>query len=187
VAAREYGRAIDVFRRLVLRNPDNVDFLGYLAGTLNNLADVQQSLRRFDEAIGSFEEGLRHQRKAVSQAPGIQHQRRTLSRLLHNLARAYRLAERPAEAVRLTLERRLLYPDDYAAQYDVARDLALALPLITDDPAEHERVARLTVETLNRAVDTGFRNKARFDEAEWKPLRNRDDFAKLMDRFTRDS
>src|SRR5207248_1084212 len=111
-AVKSYHEAEAHFRALVKCTPENLLYPNYLAGTLNNMGDVLQTLKKDEEALKTFEEAVRVQRTAFDRAPHSRGFRRDLASQSRNLARAYRLAKRPGDALNVTLEIRKLYPED---------------------------------------------------------------------------
>lgn len=163
------------------RSPDVVTYPHYLAGTLNNLADNLQALNRPAEAIKVFEEAVRLEKAALDRAPHSREYRLLLSGLYHNLARAYRLEKRHADAVGLALERRQLWLKNGPELGRLLADFLEAAALLPADAPERRRYVDHALATLDMALAAGYKdfNRLHSDPA-LTLLRERDEFGRLV-------
>ena len=61
-AEESYGKAIAAHERLVAQNPERLDYLSRLGGSLNNLGTALSSRGEIASAIARYREAIGHQR-----------------------------------------------------------------------------------------------------------------------------
>jgi serine/threonine protein kinase/tetratricopeptide (TPR) repeat protein len=123
------------------------------------------------------EADLKEALSLLRQAPG---QRAFLRFAWRELARYYRMSERPADAAQAALERRKLSARLPGELYQTACDLAACVPL-TKDSNEQNRYEEWAMETLRQARAAGFANLSLLNsDPALAPLRRRPDFRALL-------
>jgi len=144
----------------VRQNPGDLDLHSSLGGIYNNLAIVQEELRRPAEAAASYRRAIEHQKTAQSQAPKVSRYRVFLSKHYFNYGRVLRRLGRPEEAVHAALARRALWPNDPQHLVAVAEELAGATKLLAGSKGTEmsaDRCADYAVETLKQAMASGWK------------------------------
>ena len=149
-AADLYTEALEVYRRLAAASPEAYE--PDVALTLNNLAILQDNLRRYAEAEGNYTEALEIRRRLAAASPEAYEP--NVADTLNNLAALQSDLRHYAEAEvnyteALEIRRRLAaaYPEAYES--DVAETLwNLALLFGKTGPSEKERAC------WNEALDT---------------------------------
>ncbi|MFL5340533.1 MAG: protein kinase domain-containing protein [Gemmataceae bacterium] len=194
--AKQPGDALDSLNRagaiweaLRAAEPDNPRHHQHLGAVWNNRGRALARLDRTDEALAAFRQSIACGRVAADKAPGQEPYRRTLGDPYVGLAGLLRKLGRPAEAAAASLERARLLPNDPDELYDVARELALCVPLVgrgrpalTDaEQTERRRLADQAVEYLRQAIQHGYADaKPLENDSCWAPLRSREDFRLLV-------
>jgi tetratricopeptide (TPR) repeat protein len=138
-----------------------------LAATCRRLSNVRLTQGRLLESRAAVEHALKYGREAQRLAPAREEVRQGLCASCHQLARVERAAGQPELAAEAALECRTLCPDKGEELVEVARDLALAIPLIgkgsaltAEEKSQRQRLADQAVAVLRQAVDKGFRGVA---------------------------
>jgi tetratricopeptide (TPR) repeat protein/tRNA A-37 threonylcarbamoyl transferase component Bud32 len=181
-AVQSYQRAADIRRPLVEANPDHLSVRNDLGLSLASLGTALGQLGRLDDARNALRQALEHHRRVLARAPEVPWYRKCLSTALGALATVERHAGRPDEAVTLALERQKLWAGDPAHLYEVARDLAQT----ASQAGAPRRAAVLAVNAIRQAAACGFHDVGRLrTDATLDPLRQRDDFRKLLDELDR--
>ncbi|HZT79757.1 MAG TPA: hypothetical protein VFA26_06035, partial [Gemmataceae bacterium] len=104
--------------------------------------------------------------------------------LYNNLARAYRLEKRPAEAVLLTLERRKLWGGDPRQLARLPRDFLLAANLAPAGSSERRRYTEHALETVAEALAAGYRDVDGLrKDRDLEPLRKLPEFEALLRKY----
>jgi tetratricopeptide (TPR) repeat protein len=156
---------------------------------LSNSGKALMSLGRPAEAVEAFRRAVEERRLIVADGPITKGGRRSLGNEFLDLAEAERALGRPAEAAATLLKLRDLWDDDPDGLYELARNLALCIPIvaeghaepIAEQQAERKKYADRAVDALRRAVAVGFRDLARMrKDADLGPLRARPDFQTLV-------
>jgi eukaryotic-like serine/threonine-protein kinase len=183
-------QARDVRERLVGLHPDDLECRNNLAVTLHHLGEAQWLLGRREEALACYRQATEQQHQALHLGPQVPQLRQALSTLYRKLAQRQRELGRPGEAAATARRRRDLWPGQPDELYDVARELALCIPLVGKEPtaltaaqqAEREGYAAEAMAELRQAVAHGFRDAERLrKDPDLELLRSRDDFRKLVD------
>jgi tetratricopeptide (TPR) repeat protein len=188
-ALAPYRKARDIQERLVAAHPALVEYRRNLARTLNNLGALHTRLGHPEEALPVLRQAIEHQRDALARDQRLALSRRGFNFHYGALAEALRALGRPAEAVAATLERQKLCAGQPRDLFNVARELALAAPLVgpkagalsPDEEAERARYLDLALAALRQALEAGFRDAdACCKEPAFAPLRGRQEFTELL-------
>jgi tetratricopeptide (TPR) repeat protein len=173
-------RAVAIRERLTRDHPDVTDYQGWLGSTWNNLAEVEMEQGRWLEARQSLERAIESQRRALSSAPHNPLYRWWLTVHLAHLVKVHRALSQPTEAVRTAREcAAALVQENHAALYQVARALALSVPLVQEN--QKPALAAEAVQMLNAAVNAGWSDAEHTSrDPDLVPLHDRDDFRRLV-------
>jgi serine/threonine-protein kinase len=171
-ALAEVGKAVTLLEDL--QNKEQLSAQGrvYLRNSYGTRAIILDRLQRPGDAAGDWE-------RAARLDAGPSRNQFWLSRSL-SLARAGKHARATAEAEALAKGN-----PSGADLYKLARVYALSVSAARDDEKLQERYATRAVEFLGRAHGTGYFGDAKFvanlkKDADLDPLRQRDDFRKLL-------
>jgi hypothetical protein len=185
-AESSFHRAVALQEILVEQDRQNVDLQSELGVMYNDLGVVLEELKRAPEAVTAYEKAVDHQRHAVASAAGIARYRQYLSKHYFNYGQALRRTGHPADAARIALARRELWPKDPQHLFSVAEELAVSAREISAgkaDPAGEitaDKCAAYALETLKQATAAGWRPPP---SGNWmksfSTLKNRDDFLAL--------
>ncbi len=189
-ALEAYRASRDLLERLVREAPDRPDYHSDLGTTLNNLGVIEAQLDRFGDGLAALRRAVEHQRVAFGKAPQTLRYRHALNSHYGSLGEVHRAMRRPDEAVAATLERVKLWPDNPGELYLIARDLALAAAAVgrgrtlsEEEEAQRGKYLDLSLQVLRKALDGGFKDRARMrKEPAFALLRERDDFNRLLNR-----
>jgi hypothetical protein len=139
--------------------------------------------------VSAHRTAIAKQRSALEQFPQAAEYREQLGQHYLHLAALQRDLSRPTKAVATSLERRQLWPHNANELYEVARELALCIPLVAkgqaelsaQEHAERQRYADQALETLRQAVREGFADRDRLqNEPDLAPPRSSAEFQKLL-------
>jgi len=165
-SAEWYAKAIRILTPIYEREPRDVRVRMFLRNGHAGRARALDRLQQFAKAIPDWDKAI--ELSPTAQQPGLRAPR-AISRL-----QAGQVAEAVAEVAELTKT-----PSWPAPQwYDFACVYAVASGKVADKKDEY---AKRAVELLQKAVKAGFKDVAHMKEdTDLDPLRNRDDFKKLM-------
>jgi len=182
-------RAIQLWEVLIKdESPPNLENLYHLAGALNNRGLALNDLKRYDEALPTFDEATRRFREVLDKS-GPKEARWQLSSVYHGIASAHRGLGRPADAAKAARECRKNLPDDPNDLFDVARQFAMCADLVgkgkpdltANDRAERRTYADEAMAALRHAVKSGFKDAGRLEkDGKLESLHGRDDFQALV-------
>jgi tetratricopeptide (TPR) repeat protein/tRNA A-37 threonylcarbamoyl transferase component Bud32 len=183
---QSFETARGIWEEMVKADPDNLELRSNLATCCANIG-LSLSLRKQREAaVGSYEEAIRHRRIAYNGQPEAN--RQTLSDHYCDLAKLQHALGRLNEAAEAALERQKLWPTNPNQLYEVARELALCVPLVGKDKdpllpeeqAQRRRYSDQALDVLRQAVANGYKDIEQLKTAsDLDPLRSREDFKKL--------
>jgi tetratricopeptide (TPR) repeat protein len=188
-AQEAYEQARAIQEKLVQANPDHLGYRTELASTLINLGVILGQRGNIGDGHAALLRGLEVASVSFRIAPQIIEHRRVMNGLYGSLAENERAGNHPAEAVAATLERGKLWPEKAVEQFNVARELSLALELVgkgrpdltDDEKAKREKYSNLVVEKLRQARALGFKDVERMrQDPAFEPLRQRVDFQELL-------
>jgi serine/threonine protein kinase len=181
--------AVTRYQRLLQAHPNRLELRSLLGRALTNQGLAYSQLKRVEEALKSHQEAVTHLRVAFDKAPHVTEYREQLTSYYTELARVQRHLGQPAAAAASVVERRKLWPKDAGELYEVARDLALCVPMVGKgktgltpaEQAERDKYVDQALETLRQAISAGFKDVEHLKkDKDFDPLRSRDEFKKLL-------
>jgi hypothetical protein len=184
-----YEESRTIRERLVEEYPQNVAFHNDLGTTLVNLGMAYGQSGRLSESLAALLRAVEETRLAFAAAPDVPDHRRGLNNAYAALAEVHRERGMLAVAAVALLERRQLWPDQPQELYRIACEQADTAARVgrdkarptAEDQAERGLYLDQALETLRLAVAAGFQDAERLaTEADLAPLRDRDDFQKLL-------
>ncbi|MCI0458753.1 MAG: serine/threonine-protein kinase [Gemmataceae bacterium] len=168
-------------QKLTAQYPDRADYHAALAQSWHDLGISLTQLKRPDEALNAHEQAVESQCLALEKAPRDIGYRQLLSEEYFALARLQRELGHRTDASRTLLKCRELWPENPNQLYEVARELALCVPLAGKDQAEQHKYADQAMEVLQQTVRGGFKDVERMKkDPNLNPLRSRADFKDLL-------
>jgi tetratricopeptide (TPR) repeat protein len=191
-AEAEYRAALPLQEKLVAESPTDPVYQNGLAGTLVNLGMVHRDRREYVAAVQFLEKGRPHHQAALEANPKDHTYRLfyrnnvwTLADCCLGLGDHVRLATTAQELARFRYDPA---SDTYRAGCFLSRCASLAGKDPQLDEAKRkefaQRYADQAVALLRRAVARGYKNVAQMrGDPELKPLRDREDFQKLLAEF----
>jgi serine/threonine-protein kinase len=192
-ALRSYEAARAIQEALVAESPSVTNLQQGLATTYNNLGRLKRDVGRTDEALGYYRKAHAVLEPLARDHPDVYYYQTTLAYTCRGLARVSVQLGRADEALKwldqaAALDQR--YADTHPlANYDLACDLALGVPLVgqgeggrdTAAAARRRERADRAMEALRRAIAQGYTFPAIISrDADLDPLRPRLDFRLLM-------
>jgi tetratricopeptide (TPR) repeat protein len=178
-------RAVDGFRKIHARDPNDYYNRDYLAMALITLGRCHLAAGRVPDARAAFDEAVSFA-EAFLQGQGAGHEKylERLSDGYGGQAGVFR-AEKNAAAAIDRARKRLALWDKWPGKptkhlVATAADFAACVPLATTD-ADRREWADTALTVLRRAVAAGFADAAALEaDKSFAPLRDRDDFKKLV-------
>jgi serine/threonine-protein kinase len=186
---RSYECSHEIREALVKEFPKNIAFHHELGTTLVNLGGAYGQAGRIEECRATLWRAIEEKRIAFAAAPENPEYRHGLNVAYGALGEAEKRKGQPSAAAAALLERRSLWPEQPQELYRIAREQAQTAAAVgrgaTDLSAEQQAERTLyldqALETLRQAVAAGFRDAERLAaEADFAPLRSREDFKKLL-------
>jgi tetratricopeptide (TPR) repeat protein len=188
-AEAAYRAALALQKQLVADFPDQPDKRNDLAGTLGNLAILGIEQGHFAAAKAYLDEALPHHQAALKANPRHPTYRQFYRNNLVALAQALAGLLDRAAAVKVAEQIRDLGWNPGEDAYDAACALAKCIPIVEKheklDAEERQAAVQFygdeAMKLLRDAVAKGFKNAAQMKaDRNLAPLRNRDDFQKLL-------
>jgi tetratricopeptide (TPR) repeat protein len=188
-------RALEIMEPLAGKNPDVRNFQRQLAHVHKELGRQMRRLQQYSDARRHLEKALSVQERLAQSDPSNQGSASPPATLYRELGWVDRAEGQAAAALRWFEKARAIDERNaatyHAANYDLACDWAICIPLIgwakRDDAltpaerAERQRLGDEAIKALRRAIDGGWRNVAHMNKDEdLDSLRERDDFKKLI-------
>jgi serine/threonine protein kinase/tetratricopeptide (TPR) repeat protein len=181
-----YDRALEIVSKLAADNPQVTDFTAQLAATYQYLGRLQREQGHLDEAVAMYERAREIQESLVRDHPDLAGLHTALAYTYRGIGRVRgQQGNRPDALSALERARAIdaklagTYP---VAYYDMACDLALRVEFL--DPSERLKAADDAMETLRRAVASGYKNLAIIStDPDLKVLSERSDFKELIARL----
>jgi hypothetical protein len=186
-AARSFEAALIIGKRLTASHPESDEFHNALAGNLVNLALLNRDAKDRSVAQAYLEEALPHHYAALKAYP----KKAQYLRYYRNNRSLFLLLELPdhAQTARAATELAKLDIAEPGDTYDAACAFSRCVPLAEKDeklgPDKRKELTRQYAETavtlLQAAVKKGWKNVAHMKkDSDLDPVRNRDDFTKLL-------
>jgi WD40 repeat protein/serine/threonine protein kinase/regulator of sirC expression with transglutaminase-like and TPR domain len=181
-AAADYTAAIEL-------QADNPQLRVDRARCYGQLKQPGKADADYARAIALKTKAIESQRETLTRAPTVIEYREAITGSYRELTEWQRAAGRPTEAAATLLQLRQLWPGHPAHLNEVARELALCVPLIGKDKAsltekeqaQRRRLADEAMETLGQALVAGFPVTAALQpDPAFAALRSRDDFKALV-------
>jgi tetratricopeptide (TPR) repeat protein len=188
-AEAAYRDALTLQKQLAADFPNQPDMQNDLAGTLVNLASLCNQQRDYAAAKGYLDEALPHHQAALKANPRHPTYRQFYRNHLWTLAQAQAGLLDRAAAVKAAEQIRDLGWNPADDAYHAACALALCIPIVAKheklDADERQAAVQFygdeAMKLLGDAVSKGFKDAGRIRaESDLAPLRNRDDFQKLL-------
>jgi hypothetical protein len=184
-----FQQARQLFEGLVKEYPERMDYHADLARTLSNLGLNLHLTGHSDEAVLIYKQGLDYAGPLSKNASKGKSYRDVWNALYANMATAERTLGQVTFAAEATFQRRNLWPTDPNEQFKAACELMRTAELFNQaKPAlnerevkEHQRICNLAMDSLNKAITLGFKDRQRIDkERALDALRTREDYKQLM-------
>ena len=127
LAVSQYHQAVALWKKLVGKEPGNLDYQANLAQTLRDLGIVLLPLEgRLDEALETFRQAQKMIERLLSAHPDSVSQRLNLGTVLHSMAEIQGRQGRPEEAI-ASVEQALAIESQLATEGPQSLDLSIAL------------------------------------------------------------
>jgi serine/threonine-protein kinase len=197
LSLRRRNEAFDWFRKaeagfqyLVDKYPDNARYRSDFARAILNEGITFIEMGQPDKAIPYLQRSLPIQRQSMDQKPGRYRFRELVGKTYGQLAVAYAALNNEAEAKAALDERRRLWTLQADGIFDMVIDLAKCVTVVGNskdkltaaEEAAKSRYADRAMATLREAIAAGYQDRERLrTETKLAPLRERDDFNKLLD------
>jgi serine/threonine protein kinase/Tfp pilus assembly protein PilF len=149
-AEQSYQRAAQLQQQLLAAEPNDVQVLSSLGSTWSNLGMLFDRQQKYVEGAAAYEQAVRFQRRALGIAPTNTVTRGRLSGHYSNYARNQSAQGRYEAAVKLTADRKNLWPADAKQLLSVLQDLTLLWQQINGAP-DAEQAKQACVETAAQA------------------------------------
>lgn len=179
-----FSKARESSQRLLERYDPSADSHALLAIAWNKRGTTLRQLKRLGDALAAHREAVEAHRHAFETQPDLY--RSDFSVFLADLALVQRESGQAADSIATTLARKVLWPNQPAELYTIARELAQIAMSIGENPTEEQRKQQaLAIEqaiaALGDAKRAGYRDwaAARSDEG-LSILRNQESFLKLL-------
>lgn len=185
LALENWQQSRGLWERFIQANPTNHAARGELGQMIHNLARVFEQLGKREEAVTAYQQAIEHQKAALASASAVPQYRASLNMHYTWLCRLLREMGRPTEAAAHSRDRRQLNPDNSTELYATAGDLALCVPLVSQE-AERRQLTDESIQTLRQAIDRGFADGNRLrNDANFNAVRNHEEFRRLQARLDR--
>jgi WD40 repeat protein/Tfp pilus assembly protein PilF len=184
-----WDRAVADYDRAVVRQPNDPRLFRERGQCHLHLKERDEAAADFTRAADLLARTVPARQADFTAEPAVLVYRETLARTYRELAGLEFRAGQAARAGATLVQLRKLWPGDRAHLYATAQQIALGIPLVGQDPqkltseeqAQCRRLADQAMATLEEAVRAGFRDAAALQkDAEFDPLRSRDDFRALL-------
>ena len=149
-AERAFRQAADVQQPLVAEHPENMNDVSSLGGIWNNLGLMLEGQQQPDQAIAAYEQALQIQRSTVTAGPFLSRSRDYFDRTLVNFSRLCRQQGQLDKALKLTQQRRDLWPDQPERQWSVAVEFA---EIAKQEARLHSALSETRRDALQLAAD----------------------------------
>ena len=165
-ALATYQQVLKIYQGLTDKRPASAKFQEGLARTYLNLGEVDDHLKKPDEAVAAYRSAMEHQRRAVELEPQDVGFRERLLAQCGELAAIHRRFSRPSDALAIGLEQKQLAAGNAQALFEAGRSLALTAAAIgtpdaklpDDKQAERTRAASAAVEAIRDAIAAGLKD-----------------------------
>lgn len=153
-AEKSFNESLAIQTELVQKHPQDLSLLSGLGGVHNNLGMARKRAGNLSAASTAFEQAIAAQQQAHDKAPEVAYFRESLSKHYFNQAEVLRALGRPADAVRVALQRRDLWPHDATRLVNCARELAATCKELNAGDLRQKYLAETTA-TLQMAKHAG--------------------------------
>jgi eukaryotic-like serine/threonine-protein kinase len=178
-----YDQSLAIVAKLAAENPEITDFTAQLATTYQYIGRLKREQGHLDDAVRMYERAREIQESLVRDHPDLLGLHLALAYTYRGIGRVRGQQGKRVDALLAlekarTLDARLAitYP---LAHYDMACDLALRVDFV--DSSERPKVIDEAMETLRRAVASGYKSLAIIrEDPDLKSLRERSDFKELL-------
>jgi serine/threonine-protein kinase len=185
-AEAQFQSALAIRQKLAEDEPANPVWRGTVGATLNNLGHLAVQTQHFDTAVARFGESLALHERLIQEYPTMADLRDGLAHAQNGLGRAHFHARRFADAMGPLRKAIALWEAsskiEPATQFRLACTHALMSQVAANTrPGLAATEADRAMAALERAVSAGYRDPKMFaTESDLEPVRQRDDFRRLM-------